>query len=398
MQIKRFQIQKLINELNRSEISILLGPRQVGKTFLLKQLHTYALAKNKRVKYYNLEIPEDSRLFNQSPEDLFDWLTTDVDVLLIDEFHYLKNAGQLFKAIFDSGKQIKCYASGSSSIEIHKHLKESLAGRRLVTLIGPLTFNEFSQQYPPNTEWLQIFNDYNRFGGLPGIIHEPDDDAKMRLLEDIVATYIQKDIKSLIKEENIRAFNQLLYLLAESQGQLVSMSSLSREIGLSVATVNHYLSILEATYTLYPLHSFAKRLSNELKKSKKYYFYDSGIRNAILKDFSQTDRPDIGGIHEGFVFHQIKRHIKPNMEFRFWRTKQGKEIDFILLKDRKPIIIEVKTTLKNAEIPDSFNLFLQSYPETTGIEVISKNQQATIEKGNNLIQFYTFNQVENRYE
>jgi predicted AAA+ superfamily ATPase len=389
--IKRFQYEALIQELERPEISILLGPRQVGKTFLLKELYSLAQQQQKRVAYYNLEIPSDSILFNQSDENLFTLLTHNVDVVFIDEFHYLKNAAKLFKAIFDSQKQVKLVVSGSSSIEIHKHIKESLAGRRLVTQIGPLTLSEFSQLYTQNTSENKIFSDYLTYGGLPGVIHEKDEKGKMRLLNDIFATYIQKDIKSLIKEENIRAFNQLLYLLADYQGQLISMNSLSRDIGVSTATVSHYLSLLEATYVLYPVHSYAKNLSNELKKSKKYYFYDSGIRNAILNDFSNNDRPDIGSIHESFVLQALMRYKSLNSEIRFWRTKQGNEIDFIVLKNRKPSLIEVKSTLKSPVEPKAFDIFESAYPPIIGRYVVSKTLiNNSPEKNTTFLPFYDF--------
>ena len=203
MHIHRFQLDALKKELHRPDISILLGPRQVGKTYLLKQLHTHAKSLGKKVIYFNLEIPADSRQFNQSPDDLFILLTS-YDVVFIDEFHYLKNAAKLFKAIYDSASCVKLYVSGSSSIEIHKHIKESLAGRRLITKIGPLTIDEWRQCYPPSTPWETFFEDYMKYGGLPGVIHENTPNEKIRLLHDIYATYIQKDIKSLIKEEKYR--------------------------------------------------------------------------------------------------------------------------------------------------------------------------------------------------
>lgn len=391
MKIERFQLELLKKEFDRREISILLGPRQVGKTFLLKELFKIAESQNKRSRYYNLEIPSDSMQFNKSEEELFDFLTTDVDIVFIDEFHYLKNAAKLFKAIFDSDRNIKLFVSGSSSIEIHKHIKESLAGRRLVSYIGALTFSEYSQQYSKETPWETIFENYLTYGGLPGITHETDHSGKIRLVNDILETYIQKDIKSLIKEENIRAFNQLLYLLADYQGQLISMNSLSREIGVSTATVSHYLSLLEATYVLYPVLSYSKNLSNELKKSKKYYFYDSGVRNALLKDFSNEKRVDIGSIHEAFVYQHLHKYKSLNTDVRFWRTKQGKEIDFILLKDRKPSLIEVKSELKTPVEPKAFYAFKSNYPLTQNCYVISKLKSNTKKDDT---EFISFNNIE----
>ncbi|MBI3298705.1 MAG: ATP-binding protein [Elusimicrobia bacterium] len=377
MKITRRCFAELVKEIRRPEISILLGPRQVGKTFLLRELQRQARKAGLRTRYFNLEIPSDLRVFNKPDSEVFRLLTKGVDVVFIDEFHYLKNASKIFKAIFDSRKKVKIFASGSSSIEIHKHLKESLAGRRLVTRVAPLSFDEFSQRTPKSAAAGRTA-EYLTYGGLPGLLHAPDAGSKIRLLDEMLATYIQKDVKSLIKEENVRAFNNLIYLLAENQGSLLSENSLSREIGLTAATVNRHLSILENTYVYHPVYSYSRRLGNELKKSKKAYFYDLGIRNALLKDFgSLRGRSDLGVLHESFVFLQLAYALKPNTEIRFWRNKLGQEIDFVVLKDRKPFLIEVKTTLSSRAIPPAMKTFISHYPETLGAVVFSENTVGT---------------------
>ncbi len=373
MKIIRRCFAELVLEIGRPEISILLGPRQVGKTFLLRELQKQARGTGLRTRYYNLEIPSDLMIFNKTDAEVFRLLTEKTDVVLIDEFHYLKNASKIFKAVFDSRKKVKIFASGSSSIEIHKHLKESLAGRRLVTRIPPLSLDEFNQKTPKNAA-ASRYEEYLTYGGLPGLLHVPEASSKVRLLDELLAAYIQKDVKSLIKEENIRAFNHLIYLLAENQGSLVSENSLSRDIGLTAATVSKHLSILENTYVCHPVHSYARSLGNELKKSKKIYFYDLGIRNALLKDFgSPRRRIDRGVLHESFVFLQLACVLKPNTEIKFWRNKSGQEIDFVVLKDRKPFLIEVKTTLAGCEIPPAMKTFIEHYPETLGAIVFSEN-------------------------
>lgn len=373
MKIIRRCFAELVREIGRPEISILLGPRQVGKTFLLRELQKKARKLGLRTRYYNLEIPSDLRAFNKTDAEVFRLLTEKVDVVFVDEFHYLKNASKIFKAIFDSRKKVKIFASGSSSIEVHKHLKESLAGRRLVTRISPLSLDEFNQRTPARAA-ASRYEEYLAYGGLPGLLHVPDAPAKIRLLDELLAAYIQKDVKSLIREENIRAFNNLIYLLAENQGSPVSENSLSREIGLTAATVNKHLSILENTYVCHSVHSYSRSLGNELKKSKKTYFYDLGIRNVLLKDFGALrHRSDRGVLHESFVFLQLAYSLKPNMEIKFWRNKLGQEIDFVVLKDRKPFLIEVKTALSRREIPPAIKTFLAHYPETLGAVVFSEN-------------------------
>ncbi|MBI5640932.1 MAG: ATP-binding protein [Nitrospirae bacterium] len=371
MIIKRSIFNRLALELERPEISIILGPRQVGKTFLLKELENYAKEHELRTRYYNLELPHDLVEFNKKDTDLFEMLTSHLDVVFIDEFHYLPNASKLFKVIFDSSRKVKLYVSGSSSIEIHKHLKESLAGRRLVTRLMPLTFAEYVQT---GSDLPELLAGYLTFGGLPGLTHQDTGDEKIRLLHEILETYIQKDIKSLIKEENIRAFNMLLYLIAERQGSVVSVAGLAGEIGLTPRTIEHHISLLEQTYVIYPVGSYSRNIGNELKKSRKFYFYDIGIRNSLLRDFGPLEkRSDAGALHESFAALQLTACLKPNMELKFWRNKAGHEIDFVLLKDRTPFLIEVKTTLRAPEIPPAMKIFIKHYPETPGAVVLSQN-------------------------
>jgi len=358
---RRSQFDDLCSQQNSREISILLGPRQVGKTFLLKEIHDAVQKKGKSARYFNLEIPRDSSEFNKSESDLFDMLTS-YDFVFIDEFHYLMNATKLFKAIYDSEANVKIYASGSSSIEIHKHLKESLAGRAKKTHIFPLTFDEFKTGFPDkNPE--SLLDEYLTFGGLPGIYKESNPDKRIVLLNEIMENYIQKDIKSLIKEENIRAYNSLLYLIAQSQGQVVSAHSLANEVNLTVKTIERYLSVLEATFILYPLHSYAKNIGNELKKSRKFYLYDLGIWQMLLKDFDPDSKDKDGAKYEIFVHNEWKARLKPNQELMFWRNRQHQEIDFVLLEDRKPTIMEVKTR-QPPTIPSVFNTFFKHYPNS----------------------------------
>lgn len=393
MEIEREIFQDLKLGLDDPEILILIGARQVGKTYLMNQLEKSLSLKNKQIKYYNLEIPEDSRFFSQDIVDLYRQITDEVDVLFIDEFQYFDNASKFFKAIFDDRKlSIKIIASGSSSLEIHKHLKESLAGRKLERVIYPLTFNEFRQVN-------KSFEVYLVYGALPGLYKQKTNQSKIELINNLLSTYILKDIKSLIKEENISAFNKLLYLLADFQAQIISISSLARDLMLDNKTINHYLSILEKTFVLYSLSSFSGNLSNELKKSKKYFLFDNGIRNSILNDFSKIkDRNDKGTLHETYVNNLIRTKMPLNAELRFWRTKSGDEIDFIYLKNRIPYIIEVKSKLKKAEIPKSFEKFLKAYPKTGKAFVINETLNQQILYKDFLVHFIKIEGLEDSYE
>jgi predicted AAA+ superfamily ATPase len=172
----------------------------------------------------------------------------------------------------------------------------------------------------------------------------------------------------------------LLYLLAEKQGSIISVGGLANDIGLTARTIERHLSILEQTYVLYSVSSYSRNIGNELRKSRKFYFYDLGIRNALLRDFAMpNEREDIGIIHESFTALQCVSRLKPNMELKFWRNKAGQEIDFILLKNRRPFLIEVKTTLHEPEIPPAMKIFMKHYPETIGAVIYSANLEADVD-------------------
>ena len=358
MNMKRNVINKLYSEISEPEISILLGARQVGKTTLMHQLERQARQNGLSTTFFDMESSADLAKLSGSDIEVFNKIVSSSQVVFIDEFHYLKNGSRLFKEIYDSGKKIKIYASGSSSLEIHKHLKESLAGRFRKTMIFPLSLDEASQIEGSN------FENFLRWGGLPGLIHRKTDEEKMDLLENITSTYITKDIKGIIKEENIRAFNSMLYSLAQNQGSTTIAANIAREAGISESTVSSYLEILSETYVCHALNSYSNNLANELKKSKKHYLFDVGIRNSLLKDFrSHADREDKGIIFESFIFLNLIQKLKPNMEICFWRTKKGAEVDFIILKDRQPFPIEVKSDLKKLTPPKGLKSFLRAYPK-----------------------------------
>ncbi len=393
MKIKRNVAEQLISSLENQDILILIGARQVGKTYLMNQLEAVLRSRQKRFKYYNLELIEDSRFFGQDLNELYKQITKDVDYLFIDEFQYFENASKFFKAIYDDRKnKIKIIASGSSSLEMHKHLKESLAGRKEKIIIYPLQFNEAEQN-------KVSFNSYLNYGGLPGVIKRKTAEEKINHLNEILETYILKDIKSLIREENISAFNRLIYLLADYQGQQVATSPLANELRIDEKTVTRYLDILEQTFVIYPLHSFSGNLSNELKKSKKYYLYDSGIRNSILNDFSKLEeRKDKGKILETYVHNYLKTNAPANAEIRFWRTRTKDEIDLVYLRNRKPNIIEAKSKYKRPEVPAAFKKFLTAYPKTEKCFVVNETLEDEIIYKDHIIRFVRHDKLEKDLE
>lgn len=384
--IKRFIFDPLLKELDQPEIDILLGPRQVGKTTLLKELEAHAKQFGHKTNFFDLEQPQVLAEFNRPDDQIMQKLTSSGQMVFIDEFQYLQNASKILKAIFDSGIKVKFVCSGSSSLEIHKHLKESLAGRRFLFRIYPLQYSEIKTARKDFS-----LEEYLRYGGMPALTHADSEERKQKILSELLSGYILKDIKSIVKEENIRAFNHLLYLLAENQGSLISVHSLANQVRLSFKALTRYLDILEETFVNFRVASYSTHLGNELKKSCKTYLYDLGIRNALVKDFSSVEnRHDKGVLLESFVFLRLQTLLRPNTEIRFWRTRDGDEVDFILLKNRKPIPIEVKSRLSTPEIPKGLRRFLARYPMTRLALVVNENQEGIVRQGKCEIRFVSF--------
>lgn len=396
MPFSRDEFKDLLEDASDPRITILQGARQVGKTYLLKQLSK----KLKNDHYFNLEESEDLRLFNTDEKDIVELIRGAGSYIFIDEFHYVENISKIFKIVYDQDSwdeklDTKIYASGSSALEMHKHLKESLVGRYKRYWIRPLSYSEFQTNRDIDTD-LDVFL---KFGALPGTYDtrmNPGNREKQSYLERIHDSYIQKDIKSLVAEENIAAFNNLVYILADTQGQLVSVSSLSREIRMSVPTVERYISLLEQTFVLYTLNSFSGNLSNELKKSKKYYLYDLGVRNALIKDFSACkNRKDKGAILETFVYHQLLSFVdSSDTDILFWRTSDGHEVDFVINKNRIPVPVEVKSSMRKPELFPALKKFMKAYPTAPFAIVVNDKFDEEYYEADRKVYFVSFENID----
>lgn len=380
MSLKRNVYQSIINAIKRREVSIIIGPRQVGKTTLLKELFSFFIKKKIKCVYYNLEMPHDLSVFAGGLQKILDDVCAGQKVIMIDEFHYLPNATRFFKAVFDGCPGVKIYASGSSALEMHKHMKESLAGRRILNRVFPLSFLEWlpsktkkqllpehieSVVQPQNHKMLKKYlKTFLIYGGMPGLVHEKTDEDKKRLLLDLVATYIQKDIKALLRDEDVISFNRLLSALAAQDSGMFSENAFSGNLNYSLRQVRKDITILNQMFLLYSLKPFSSNRGRELRQANKTYLFDQGIRNAILNDFRKCeDRQDKGAVYESFVFLEMHKNLRVSQEIYYWRTRQKEEVDFLLVTDRIPLPVEVKSKIQPGEIPPGIKRFLDVYPE-----------------------------------
>lgn len=382
--IYRPVLEKIKSRIEKNQIFILIGARQVGKTSIMLMLEKDLFDDNSAILFYDCEKIEYREIFSNYDTALafIKGQTGDIDnkiFLFLDEFQKVPNIGNTLKLIADHNKNITTIASGSSSLEIKTQLQESLVGRKRVIEIFPLCFQEFLSfishkeqnafaEYVQDPKWPiyklyeQAFKEYIIYGGLPRIAKEPLFEEKINELNEIYSSYLQKDIKSYIKEEKVVSFNKLLRLLAAQIGNLVSIDELAVISGLKRKEVEEFLYILEQTYIIFLLPPLHKNLRKEISKMKKIYFYDTGLRNIILNNFSDIDvRVDGGALFENVLIAEMIKQKRSTDLLYFWQTQQGTEVDLIIKRGEELIPIEIKKRLSSLKKLRGLKSFCELY-------------------------------------
>ncbi|MBU1368814.1 MAG: ATP-binding protein [Bacteroidetes bacterium] len=329
-------------------IVILIGARQVGKTSLMKM---YEFEGSKL--FLNGQDPEVASLFehlSQLETYLKIYLDEALDgLLLIDEFQFIPRVSTMLKLLTDKHERLKVLCSGSSSIDIFQHVEESLAGRLRMVEVFSLSFAEYllfndeklyqihssiSTDEPASAfenTIAPLLDEYLVYGGLPRAAKTKDPRQKLAILDDIYKTYLLRDVRTYIKNEHTVGFNKLLRLLALQTGNLLNINELSRETGLSYRNCVEYVELLQQMYIIKLAEPYHTNKRTAITKMKKVYFCDTGLRNIINSDFAEIDfRPDNGVIFENYVFLELLRNLNPGGEIRFYRTRDGAEVDFIV--------------------------------------------------------------------
>ncbi|RLD43710.1 MAG: hypothetical protein DRI89_04210 [Bacteroidetes bacterium] len=346
--------EKVIDKwINTREILIIYGARQVGKTTFLHQF----LDKRKGSIILNCELPNVfDTLQNQNLEGI-KFLFGQNKIIALDEAQNIPLIGKTLKLIYDELPEYKLIVTGSSSFELSSHITEALTGRNIKFRVFPLTLREINEK----TEGLQLaqkLNDILIFGSYPGLI-DLAVDLKSRKLNELTSDYLFKDVLIHERIKNPAVLRKLLKALAFQIGSQVSINELSNLLGVSRQSVEKYIELLEKSFIVFRLASFSSNLRNEIKKSTKIYFYDNGIRNAILNNLNPVqNRTDIGFLWENFcVSERVKQSISLgfNNEFYFWRTYDGAEIDLLEIKNDKIETYKFKwKSKKKVKLPESF--------------------------------------------
>lgn len=348
---------------------IIMGARQVGKSTLLRQI----LAERKDVVWMNGDEMDIQELFREMTSTRIRALLGDNKLLVIDEAQRIQDIGLRIKLVTDQIPEVQVVATGSSSFELAAKVNEPLTGRKREFRMFPLTFQEMVG-HTSFMEEVRMIPHRLVYGYYPEVVCNPGNERN--LLKELSDSYLYRDILSL---ENINKPDKLVRLLkalALQIGNQVSYNEIGNLIGLDSKTVERYVDVLEKSYIVFRLNSFSRNLRNELKTVRKVYFWDMGIRNAVVGNLAQVEnRTDVGNLWENFV---IAERLKQNMyknsfaQSWFWRTRQQSEIDYIEEEDGHLLAFEFKWNERkgNVKCPDAFS---KSYPEAMFKVITPKN-------------------------
>lgn len=359
MKIPRFY-KDLTPYIRPNKALIIFGPRRAGKTTLLKD---YLDGQKGKIKY-KLESGDDITVQEAIGSRDFAKIkkyAKGYELIAIDEAQKIKNAGLGLKIMVDEIPGIKIIATGSSSFELAGQIGEPLTGRKINLTLYPISQMEMRNLYN-NYELENRLEDFMVYGSYPEVVASDDIDEKRRILNEIVGSYLLKDVLEMEKVKGSRVLLDLLRLLAFQVGSEVSLSELGRQLGLDYKTVERYLDLFEKSFIVYNLRGFSRNLRKEITKKSKYYFLDNGVRNAIIANFNSFNlRDDVGKLWENFIFTEMIKSASYKNRYAnryFWRTWDKKEIDYIEEREGKLFAYEFKWKDK-AKTPKEF---LETYP------------------------------------
>lgn len=367
MRIKIHLEKQIQQNLNQGKAIIILGARQVGKTTLLDIL----FKDNNKCILLNGDELDIQKLFADISADRLKSIFGEKKIVIIDEAQRINDIGLRLKLITDQIKDVQLIATGSSSLELANKINEPLTGRKWEYKMFPLSFGEMVEYHGLLKE-KRLLPQRLIYGYYPEVI--TNEGKEKKVLKEITDSYLYKDI---LVWENIKKPDKIILLLqalALQIGSQVSYNELGNICGIDSKTVEKYINLLEQTFILFRLNSYSRNIRNELKNSRKIYFYDNGIRNALIANFSHIElRQDIGALWENFVISERLKFNSYNELWTntyFWRTKEQKEIDYIEDSDGILSAFEIKWS-PNAKYKRP-KQFLETY-ENSIFKVIHKD-------------------------
>lgn len=408
MYVKRELEEKITKYLNKPEILAIIGPRQSGKTTLLREIFKSL----KKAVYIDFEDRDIVELFNNDIKSFYNLYAKDAKYLFIDEFQYANEGGKKLKYIYDIHK-IKIIISGSSVLDLTHQAIKYLVGRIFIFHLFPFNFREYISYRNPSLyehiycdikkkidEYLyskkksfpmlspeiikktgKYYQEYAVFGGYPRVVLAEDRDEKIMVLRNIYNTYFLREIRDVLQLSTEEELQKLIKALSLQIGSMIVYNELGQVTGLDYSSLVKHLNILEKTFVIKKILPFCQNKRTEIAKSPKIYFLDNGFRNITINNFQMLDeRVDRGNINENFVAGQL---LKQERSINYWRTKSDAEVDFVLLEEGNNIAIEVKSTLNSNRIGKALLSFKEKYfPHR--IVIVSENY-SSFEKTSNIL-------------
>jgi predicted AAA+ superfamily ATPase len=378
--IKRHLKAEIKEHLTRKEITLITGARQVGKTTLVKEIMEELKSVGERVVYFNLDIDNHFSFFN-TQETFLGRIYLEIGIsgyVFIDEIQRLENAGIFLKGLYDRELPYKLVVTGSGSMELKEKIQESLAGRKRIFEMMPVNFVEFvnyrtGYKYEDKLnlyfdlekeQTLLFLKEYLNFGGYPAVVTEAIFQEKIKVMDDIFRSYIEKDLVYLMRIEQPELFKYLIKVLAVLSGRLINYTELARQVNISVPTFKKYLWYAEKTFTLHPVTPWYTNPLKEITKSSIVYFNDLGFMNHTQGIMGKLQDPvQFGFVFQNFVFLILKEACRwKNCSVHFWRTSDKAEVDFVLDQGTKTIPAEVKFgEVFNRSVSRSFRSYIEKY-------------------------------------
>jgi len=343
----------ILKHLTLKKIIIIYGARQVGKTTLVQILLKNI---NEPFLLLNGDEPDVREILNGATSTRLQALVGKNKVVVFDEAQRIPDIGLVLKLLYDSMPNLKIIVTGSSSLDLANQLQEPLTGRKLVFKLFPFSFKEMVN-HTSLLEEKRLLEHRLIYGYYPEIVNKSD--SEQILLSALTESYLYKDILSmgLVKKPHI--LEKLLRALALQIGQEVSYSELGALIGADKQTVEKYIDLLEKSFVIFRLQTFSRNLRNEIKKNRKIYFYDNGIRNALIKNFNPLPlRSDVGALWENFFIAERMKYLNNELKMvntYFWRTHSQQEIDYLEESGGQLIAYKIKWNLrKRVRFPEKF--------------------------------------------
>ena len=358
--ISRELEKQLVQHFFRGKIIMLSGARQVGKTTLIEML----LQKRKeKILYLNADETDVRELLTDTTSTSLKSIVGNHKIVFIDEAQRVKNIGITLKLFADQIKDVQVIVTGSSSFDLANEMNEPLTGRKYEFMLFPLSFSEMVKHYG-QLEEKRLLEHRLIYGYYPEIVTKPGEEKE--LLKLLANSYLYRDLLTLEQIKKPVLLEKILRALALQLGSEVSYNEVAQLVNADQETVEKYIDLLEKSFVLFRLPAFSHNVRNEIKKGKKIYFYDNGIRNAVIGNFNLLiNRNDTGALWENFLISERMKYLyyhNINVKRYFWRTVQQQEIDYIEEQERKLSAYEFKWNKKaRAKFPKTF---IRAYPDS----------------------------------